>query len=70
MKSKKNLKALMAQLRDIKSRGGLELKQMETLEALIRRVDHAVTINDRKGMQKAWNELARELCVVFMRHGA
>lgn len=69
MRSSKELKAMTAFLRDVRRRGGLEPERMEVLEGIIRRVDHAVVVGDRRTMRKAWGDLARELCKAFSTRG-
>lgn len=69
MKSSKALKAMSSSLREIKRRGGLEPERMEMLETLVRKVDHAVAVGDRRAMRKAWDELAQDLCRTFLTHG-
>jgi len=69
MKSSKTSKAMLSSLREISRRGGLEPEQMEMLETLVRRVDHAVAVADRRAMRKAWDALARELCRAFIVRG-
>ncbi len=69
MKSKKTSKAMLSSLREITRRGGLEPKRMERLETLFQKVDHAVAVGDRRKTRKAWNDLARELCLAFVVSG-
>lgn len=69
MKSSKTSQAMLSSLREISRRGGLEPERMEMLETLVRKVDHAVAVSDRRAMRKAWDDLARELCKAFVMRG-
>jgi hypothetical protein len=70
MKSNKTSKALISSLRGICRRGGMEPERVEVLQNLFRKLDHAVAVGDRAEMRKAWNDIARELCDIFVVRGA